>query len=184
MEKQALRKKLLQERLEIVPDAHALLSETICNKLFALGFVQNARRIMAYCTHQNEPDLMAFMHACLDSGKCVSLPYVIGEGQMIPVDFDKECKLQENAYGIPEPVLKNDCDPLSPDVVIVPGIAYDNRLHRVGFGGGFYDRYLASTSAVKIGVCFDAAIVSSAYADSHDVAMDMVVTEKRSMGAR
>jgi len=103
---------------------------------------------------------------------------------MIPVDFDKECKLQENAYGIPEPVLKNDCDPLSPDVVIVPGIAYDNRLHRVGFGGGYYDRYLASTGAIKIGVCFDSQIVSSAFADSHDVAMDLVITEKRSMGVK
>lgn len=184
MKKQVLRKKLLEQRLAMAPNDHAQGSKAICDKLLALGVVQSARRIMAFCTHQNEPDLMAFMHTCLDDGKCVSLPRVIGKGQMIPAQFDRECRMEENVYGILEPVIQHDYGPLSPDVVIVPGVAFDKRLHRIGFGGGYYDRYLKSTSAIKIGVCFDGQIVGSAFAGSHDVSVDMIVTDKREIGAR
>jgi len=164
-------------------DVH-IASKQICEALLSLSLVQNAMRIMAYCAHQNEPDIMDFMNDCLDDGKCIYLPSVAGEGRIVPVDFHRDCRMSENRYGIPEPEMTNTCDPLPPDIVIVPGIVFDTSLRRIGYGGGYYDRFLETSDAIKIGVCYDRQIVGAIRHDSHDVPMNMIVTETRVLHQR
>lgn len=159
-----------------------LFSGVITGKLLQLDCVKNAASIMAYYSFMNEPNLMAFMHRCMDMGKRVALPYVAGKGEMIAVAYEYDSVMKSNVYGIPEPVLTNDTDIEQPDLVIVPGIAFDESLHRIGFGGGYYDRFLDGSAAKKIGVCFDYQVVKDIGPKGHDVPMDMIVTEKRVMG--
>ena len=63
------------------------------------------------------------------------------------------------------------------DLVVVPGIAFDRRGHRIGFGGGFYDRFLANVQVVKVGLCYDDLILQEIPNEPHDVPMDIVVAQ-------
>jgi 5-formyltetrahydrofolate cyclo-ligase len=82
-------------------------------------------------------------------------------------------------HGLREPVGGTVIDPKDLGVVIVPGLAFDERGNRLGRGGGFYDRFLATTPAFRIGVCFEVQLASSVPAGPLDVPMDAVVTERR-----
>ena len=184
MQKETLRRVMQKKRSQIDSKAKARFSAAIRDKLLGLDCVKEAACIMAYYSYNNEPDLMEFVHICLDMGKCTALPYVAGKGDIIAVEYNRECMMKSNIYGIPEPVIMNESELEEPDVVIVPGIAFDENLHRIGFGGGYYDRFLEQTDAIKIGVCFDTQIVERIPTDPHDVAMDLVITEKRILGIR
>lgn len=174
---------MLKARAEMDDEEHKRLSVMITQRLLALDCVKNAACVMAYITYRNEPDLSAFMRRCLEAGKRVALPCIAGKGEMTAAGFRFDCVMKSNAYGIPEPVLTGGSDLEEPDVIIVPGVAFDERLNRVGFGAGYYDRFLKSTEAEKIGVCFDYQVVKSiGAAADHDVCMDMIITEKRILG--
>ena len=67
------------------------------------------------------------------------------------------------------------------DLILVPGTAFDVRGHRIGQGGGYYDRYLNRTRAVRVGVCHDFALLSAVPSEAHDVRMDIVVTPGRTV---
>lgn len=184
MAKQELRQKILKERISIDPKEAFLYSEQITKKLLTLDCIKNSSGIMAYYSYKNEPDLLPFMRKCIDLGKLVSLPYIAGEGEMIAVNFNYDTALKSNVYGIPEPILTNDSESEEPDVVIVPGIVFDKQFNRIGFGGGYYDRFLKDKSAVKIGVCFESQLVEHIEAETHDIRMDIIVTEKQIIGAK
>lgn len=184
MEKQELRKRILKARTAMDQNDLCALSALINEKLLSLESIKNAACIMAFYSYKNEPDLKEFMYACMDMGKIVALPYIAGKGEMIAVRYERDSVMKSNVYGIPEPVLMNESEDEEPDVVIVPGIAFDGEFHRIGFGEGYYDRYLASVNAYKIGVCFDYQVVDRIACAPHDVPMDMIVTEKRVIGGQ
>ena len=88
----------------------------------------------------------------------------------------------KGAYGILEPGA--DCPRVEPgeiDLIFVPGTAFDIRGHRIGQGGGYYDRYLNRTRAVRVGVCHDFALLSAVPSEAHDARMDIVVTPGRTV---
>ncbi|MGI5848557.1 MAG: 5-formyltetrahydrofolate cyclo-ligase [Christensenellales bacterium] len=184
MQKEMLRKKMQKIRAMIDPKDKETFSAIIRDKLFKMDCIQQAGCIMAYYSYKSEPDMLTFMYSCIDMGKCIALPYVVGEGDLIAVNYNYNSVMKSNIYGIPEPVIMNESEQEEPDVVIVPGIAFDMNLNRIGFGGGYYDRYLQEIDAVKIGVCFDCQIVEHICAEPHDVTMDIVVTEKRILRAK
>ena len=77
-----------------------------------------------------------------------------------------------------------DCPRVEPaeiDLILVPGTAFDVRGHRIGQGGGYYDRYLNRTRAVRVGVCHDFALLSAVPSEAHDARMDIVVTPGRTV---
>ncbi len=179
MDKAELRRDMLKKRQLMEPREVCEKSGLITNALLDLDCVQNANCVMAYCSYKNEPDLMGFVHALLDMGKHVALPYVTGDDSMIAVDYNFESVMKSNMFGIPEPVLSNESENVEPDVVLVPGVAFGADLNRIGYGVGYFDRFLKETSAFKVGICFDMQVVTSIKSEPHDVRMDMVVTERR-----
>lgn len=179
MDKVELRKSMLKKRLLIEPGEACRMSGLITGRLLDLECIQNASCVMAYCSFKNEPDLMGFVHALLDMEKHVALPYVTGDDSLIAVDYNYESVMKSNIFGIPEPVIRNESEQVEPDVVLVPGVAFDANLNRIGYGVGYFDRFLKETDALKIGICFDMQVASGILAEPHDVRMDMVVTEKR-----
>jgi 5-formyltetrahydrofolate cyclo-ligase len=183
MEKGKLRQSMLARRNAMDPGEAALSSALICEKLLALDCVKNAACVMAYCAYKNEPDLNEFIKTLMSLGKAVALPYIAGT-ELKAVRYESGSVMNKSKYGIPEPVFINDADELKPDVVVVPGIAFDSKLYRIGFGGGYYDRFLASSNAYKTGVCYDYQVVEGFACEAHDVPMDVVVTEKRIIGGK
>lgn len=183
MNKEELRQSMLKKRLIIEPRDACEMSGIITNRLLDLECIQNATCIMAYCSFKNEPDLMGFVHALLDMGKNVALPYMTGDDNLIAVDYSYESVMKSNIYGIAEPVIRNESENVEPDVVLVPGLAFDESLNRIGYGAGYFDRFLKESAAIKIGICFDMQVTPYIADEPHDVRMNMIVTEKRVIGS-
>ncbi len=161
---------------------NAIFSAEITHKLLLLQCVRDAKRIMAFYPHQGEVDLREFMQECIETDKLIALPRIEHYGTMAAVCYTSDCEMQRNMHGIEEPKHKAEIDPGEIDVVIVPALALGEDLHRIGYGGGYYERFLKKTHAVKVGVGFDFQIFPHLPKHAHDVPLDLIVSEKRTIG--
>ena len=109
----------------------------------------------------------------------VSLPVIKKENQMNFYKWSKRDPLKINKFGIPEPVSTKI---IYPDILLVPLVAYDGNLNRLGYGGGFYDRYIEKIEkikkVIKIGLAFSFQKISSIPINQYDKRLDFIVTEK------
>ncbi len=109
----------------------------------------------------------------------VSLPVIKKKNQMIFYKWSKKDPLKINKFGIPEPVSTKI---IYPDILLVPLVAYDGNLNRLGYGGGFYDRYIEKIEKIKkitkIGLAFSFQKISSIPINQYDKRLDFIVTEK------
>jgi 5-formyltetrahydrofolate cyclo-ligase len=137
---------------------------------------------MCFASFGSEVDTAPLIRWCLDQGKRVALPRVMGKRHMEafwvtdPV-ADVEC----GAYGICEPRYGlPSVEPQTIDVVFVPGSAFDRSGSRMGYGGGFYDSYLPKLrpGTPRIAVAFDLQVVDDVPREGHDLRIDAVVTER------
>ena len=128
-------------------------------------------------------------------GKEVSLSKTIGKSFLedikvfLPKTWLKERKLTfhrvysfsdlvPGPFGLLEPNPKNEeADLSSLEVILVPGVVFDVKGYRIGYGGGFYDRVLKETRALKVGVCYSFQLVESLPVEPHDVPVDLIITE-------
>ena len=179
--KDEMRREMLDMRQSMSSQSVQRGSEAIIERLLSLACIQDAQHIMTYCAIKNEPDMWNLTYALLNMGKQVALPCVTAGG-IAAADFCRNTDLQKGPYGIPQPVLGKDAAPVQPDLVIVPGVVFDLQRYRIGFGAGYYDRFLQNSEAVKIGVCYETQLVDNIEAEPHDVRMDFVVTERRALG--
>ncbi len=124
-----------------------------------------------------EPDLrerMALWHA---GGIAVALPRVATRDA--PLAFDRwvpGCELEQGEHGTMHP---SRADALLPELIVIPCLGFDARGHRLGYGGGYYDRTLAARTAATIGVAYDCLEVRGFDAQPHDRVLDWIVTESR-----
>lgn len=143
---------------------------------------------MAYLPLPGELDVAHAIVQCLGMGKHVCVPDVNWDDRdMRPIELLSlnDASLRTTRYGVRVPREKVLVDPSRVDVVVVPGLAFDVSGHRLGRGGGFYDRFLAKlhAGAVKIAVAFEAQLVDCVPMAVTDVAVDVIVTEKRVIAA-
>lgn len=176
--KNEMRREMLDMRQAMSQQSVQRDSEAIKQRLLALACVQNSRRVMTYSAIKNEPDMWGATNALLEMGKQVSLPCVTSHG-LVAADYCSNTTLVKGPYGIPQP---KEIEGDQPDLVVVPGIVFDLQRCRIGFGAGYYDRFLQNSTAVKVGVCFESQLVDHIEAEPHDVRMDYVVTERRVLG--
>lgn len=181
-DKRKLRRRMKELRRAQSAAENAILSEQIKQKLARLQCVRDAQCILAYYPHQGEVDLREFLRECIERGKRIALPSIVNRGVMVAVRYTKGSDMHHNIHGIEEPKQRTEIDPSDIDVVIVPALALGEDLHRIGYGGGYYDRYLKKTHAIKIGVGFDFQIVPHLPKHAHDVPLDLIVSEKRAIG--
>lgn len=175
-----LRRESVEKRQALPPEMHAQFSSVICGYL-RTAFPQLARKRVAYCWPvKNEPDLRPLMASWLAQnlqGFAALLPVVVGSER--PLAFrawTPRSPLVPDAYGIPTP---EDGEFLVPDALLLPTNAFDAAGYRIGYGGGFFDRTLASLQPrpLAIGVGFELARVESIAPMVHDVPLDAMVTE-------
>ena len=132
---------------------------------------QSARAICAYAALPGECDVLDPWPL----GKQVALPRVSG-GELSAHWVGGPDDLVCGSFGIWEPAPSTFPTSGEFDVILVPGLAFDVRGGRLGRGKGHYDRFLAATKGLRVGVCFDDQIVESVPCESHDIAMDFLVT--------
>jgi 5-formyltetrahydrofolate cyclo-ligase len=182
LNKKALRHQMVQARLAMSAEAWEKASENLSENLSAWLDKQGLPRIgqvIAFCWPvQNEPDIRPLMLKWRKSGITIALPVVITPGK--PLEFrawEQECVLQLDRYGIPTPTN----GPLvTPDILLLPGNAFDNAGYRLGYGGGFFDRTLAMMTPrpLVLGLCFEHARVTDLKPEPHDQVVDALITEK------
>lgn len=154
-------------------------SEEICRRLMQLPEIAKAQIILSYAAMSEEPDLSG-LHAWLwAQGKTLAFPVVEGHGIMHAVAAAPDSQWQKGSYGIREPVGE-PIDPAAIDLVIAPCVAFDAQCHRLGHGGGYYDRFLPQCEQARcIVAAFDVQCLASVPADGHDWPVEQVITEQR-----
>ena len=109
----------------------------------------------------------------------ISLPKISQNSSMNFFVWSKNDPLNINKYGIPEPITNKI---IYPDILLVPLVAYDNDYNRIGYGGGFYDRYIEKIKKIKkaltIGIAFSYQKVKKIPIEKNDIKLDFIVTEK------
>ena len=162
--------KTLRENLPAQEVAAA--SEALCQQLAHWEPLQSARTVLAYVAFRNELDLSALFRL---SNIRWAVPRVEGSHLILhPYDPDH---LVRHRFGMLEPAA--DLPVISPaelDLVLTPGVAFDRRGRRIGFGAGFYDRLLSTTPALRVGVTYDRCLAKEVPVTEHDQRMDWVVT--------
>ena len=139
---------------------------------------KNCRVVMLYMSIGNETDTTKIIKKAYEDGKKVVFPVTDKEsGVITPYYADETAVFEKGAFNINEPQNGTKAKLCDIDVILVPGIAFDLKGARIGFGKGCYDRLLKNTDAVKVGFCYDFQVCDSIPAEEHDVMMDFLVTE-------
>ncbi len=179
MDKKELRKALLEARQSIAPEVWRAKSSQLCDQLRSSSLFATAQTVLAYFSTRQEPDLSELFKAKKSWGfpRCVgkTLHWHRWEPQA-------SLPLQAGAYGILEPHPDSPVlEPEQVDLLLVPAIACDTRGYRLGYGGGFYDRLLATPAWAEkptIGIVFDSAYLSTLPEDRWDRPLTDVCTER------
>ena len=182
MDKKQLRKKYIDLR-NIILDKE-LKSEIIEKRILQNEYFKNSRIISFYVSLPNEVGTIKLINESLELGKIVVVPKVINKSDM---NFYKINSLDDltciSRYNIREPkdIKNNIVLPNLIDLFIVPGICFDKNKNRLGYGCGYYDRYLMKCpNSYKIGIAFNDQILLSDYIKSEDtdIKLDEIITDK------
>lgn len=156
-------------------DDRLLRSVSLWSALAALPEYRQAATVMAYCGIGDEPDTDPLHARIRAEGKTLLLPRVEGE---VIVAVGGDAPLERSAMGIPEP-LGRAVDAASIDLVVVPGLAFTLAGDRLGYGRGYYDRFLATLApgTCTVGACFAELVVDALPVEPHDRRVHRVVTD-------
>jgi 5-formyltetrahydrofolate cyclo-ligase len=160
-------------RESLSPQEVSAASIALCERLAAWDVLQEARTVLTYIAFRNEIDLSPLLE--LLPGTEWVVPRVVGR-RLVLHPYDPQ-RLVRHRYGMLEPLADSPViDPATIDVVLVPGVAYDRRGGRLGFGGGFYDGFLPTTPALRVGITHDVCLADELPCDEHDQRMDWIAT--------
>jgi len=150
----------------------------ISRRLKQLPVIQRAQTVMGYYRIGNEVDIVSFLKE-LHGEKTVFLPRTTINGDIEPVKFENEDFTRKGRLGIIEPIGE-PCDPGDLDVILVPGLVFDYKGYRLGYGKGFYDRFLGRIrkDAYICGIAYDFQIVETVLPLPSDIPVHWIVTEK------
>jgi len=181
-----LRQRILAARDELTAGEIETKSAAITERLFQLEVFRDCRSVMFYAAFRSEVQTMLAMSRCLERGVRLLLPVALpaSRGLQARVVNDLSLDLRPGYCGIAEPDLDRTVaiPPAAIEAVLVPGSVFDGRGGRLGYGGGFYDRFLAleATRALRIGLAFALQVVAGELPlAEHDQRLDYLVTEER-----
>ena len=161
------------------PQKAAKICETLCN----LPAFQNAGGLLSYYGVGDEVATKAILELALKAGKRVGVPRCYEAGRMEFLEIQSLADLSEiSDYGIPEaPDGTAVIDPKDADLVLVPALAFSVDGCRIGYGKGYYDRYLKRCGGINIGLCFDACLRDRLPTNDNDRPVQMIITETQIM---
>lgn len=182
-QKKILRREFLSKRAAIPHDERDRISHTLIKKFTASKIYRRAKIIMAYASTPEELQLTELFAACFDDGKILTIPLIVGKGEMRAVEVPNFDALEVGEFGIQtvKRELRKFVAPAQIDCVIVPGAAFDLSGGRLGLGGGYYDRFLPlAVNAVKVALAYDFQLVDALPVENHDAKINAVLTTERS----
>jgi 5-formyltetrahydrofolate cyclo-ligase len=184
-ERQSLRKQILGTRDLMSASERHEKSRAVMENLWSLPEMKHWSTLFIYVNFRSELETLELIHRCLSQGKRVAVPLVDASAvSMIPLLIqDPEKDLVPGYYGIPEPDPQKSLRVAAReiDAAVIPGSVFDIHGGRLGYGGGYYDRFLVNDApqAKRTGLAFEMQVVDKVPVEPHDQPLDILITEKR-----
>ena len=175
MDKKELRDYIRKFKRAMTKEQIAEKSEKLGEKFLASELYKQAKNIYGYLPYNQEVRTTAMLEQAQKDGKRIAVPKILGD-TMIFVWLDDLSAVEKGYSGIPEPL---DLTPVADDptaLVLMPGMAFDPQGHRCGYGGGFYDKFLASEpNHPTLALCYDFQMLEHLDTDDYDIPVDCVL---------
>ena len=183
MDKKLIRREILVKRAKLGKDNHNMLSSEVIKNLKDSIYYKNAKTIMTFISFGSEIDTHEFIKSGIKEGKNIVVPVTFHENRIMKpskvLDFNE---LAPGYYNIltPKEEFIRYIDPSEIDLIIVPGAVFDRDGYRVGYGGGYYDRFLSKIDKTvpKIAIAFELQIIEKVPREDFDIPVDFIATEK------
>ena len=181
--KRQVRGRVREARDALSAAERAVSSTEIARRFMDLPEVAGARAVMLFSSFGSEADTAQIIEGLAVQGVTTALPRIV-EGELQVRSYAPGDETIQTSFGAREPAEGAILDPTSLDVVLTPGVAFDRSGRRIGYGGGFYDRFLLHTrpGATRIGICFGVQLLDEELpAASFDLPVEIVVTESETL---
>lgn len=176
-DKKTVRKLVRDQKRQLTKAQINERTEIILKNLYKMEFYKNAERIYLYVNYNQEVNTSILIDEGIKEGKEIFVPRVDGEEMEFYRIFSRE-ELESGAYGILEPKKGCMSDEGHSGLMILPGLAFDKKHHRIGYGGGFYDRYLEKyPDFYKAALCYDFQVFEEIMTEELDIPVDIVISE-------
>lgn len=176
--KKELRKQILAKRKGLSESSVIGKSNIITTKLIELKSFKKANSVHLYYPINNEVDTRKIIEYLWEKKINVIMPRTDFNNHIlvnyVVTNFDQ---LEKTKFNMLEPRESLEIFSGSPDLILVPGVAFDFDCNRMGYGGGFYDRFLSESTGCKIALSYDLQILEKLPTEDHDIKMDMIITE-------
>ncbi|NLP47624.1 MAG: 5-formyltetrahydrofolate cyclo-ligase [Clostridiales bacterium] len=182
VQKNLLREKSKAYRENLNPDEKERLDRKISNRFLNLWHYREADLILIFVSTEVEVDTYLIMADALQKGKRVAVPRCVeGTRNIEYYLIDSPDDLEPGTFGVPEPNPQKNLKLTEFDgaVCVVPALVYDKSGFRIGFGKGYFDRFLSSVQLKTIGLIYDACLLDSVPRGKYDKRIDMIVTESK-----
>ena len=175
MNKQELRAVIRAQKRAMTEEMIVSKSEKLGELFVASELYKNAKSIYGYLPYNQEVRTVAMLEQALKDGKRVAVPKCYGD-EMRFIWMDDLSKVEKGYANIPEPIAD---EPVADDptaLVLMPGLAFDPKGNRMGYGGGFYDKFLAAeTDHPTLALCYDFQMMEHLETEAHDLPVDVVL---------
>lgn len=176
--KKQLRKELKLKRKAIInkPDK----DKAVCRNLLNCNEYRQADTVLFYAALDDEINIDECIRKAIDDGKKAALPVCIDNFGYMEFYYINSLKdIKEGSFGVREPEISNSVKvtDFENSICLVPAIAYDRLGYRLGYGKGYYDRFLENYAFISIGLCYNELVVEKLPADKYDVPVDKIITE-------
>ncbi len=181
--KDTLRKRMILLRECLTPVDREKASWYIFDSFFKTPEYINAETIFAFAGFGSEVYTLNAVFKMINQGKQVALPRIMDKKEMEFFQVRKISDIRKNSLKIPEPELSCPLASFRPDIIMMPGVAFDMKFNRLGYGKGYYDRYLTRMGyerfVWKAAIAFSCQVVQRVPHTDNDVSVDVIITEKK-----
>ena len=183
LQKNELRKQYLEKRKAIPQEQKSEYDSAICKRIMATASFRYSTTVLVYSALPSEIDLTELVNASYAMGKRVAFPRCVPDTPFMNFHFvDDVSALTKGSFSIMEPAADAPIwRPSSNDraICIIPAVIFDAEGHRIGYGKGYYDRYLSGKPIQRIGVIYDQLMVKELPHGKYDLSVDFIVSEKK-----
>ena len=172
MDKKLLRQKIREQKRAMPPDQIEEKSRLLGEKFAASEAYRQAKTVYGYLPYNQEVRTVAMLERALADGKRVAVPKCYGD-EMRFIYMDDLSKVEKGYAGIPEPIADGPIADDETALVLMPGLAFDPHGNRMGYGGGFYDKFLAAEPEhPTLALCYDFQMLPHLDTEAHDIPVD------------
>ena len=177
--KKELRQRLLTQRNTMPKEEREEKSRQIAAHIFQSAAYQNTKRIFTFVSMGSEVETADILLRAWQDGKTVAVPKAEKNREMRFYQLEALAELEKGRFGVMEPRGGSLCTPVGEDLFLVPGLCFDKRKNRIGYGGGYYDTYFAAhPQGRRVGLAFAFQLYPAfPFMEKTDISMDSIVTE-------